>query len=345
MELNSGNFLFRHVKFRIDIQNWFNLTVSEFNIMGERSKAFMINGGAGRVLCSIPALEKYYEETGDENFIIVCEGGTELYKGHPVLDPRTYDIWHKNLFHEKIKDRDIITLEPYRIWEYYNQKASLSQAFDIEINGKGIRELQKPKLILSNAETGQGIELAEEIRKKLKKEKIAVIQPFGRNVQLIGGIPSDATGRSFDFNNTISLIKKLQKEGFAVVLFSDIGIDTCQLELKEDIAQPKNITLRQWASLLKQCNLFLGCDSVGQHLCNALDIPAVAVFGSTYPINVSYPETDTFRVVDLGENSRRYSPIRITQDEYIDRCNERLMYMTDEIEDYVLGECKKATAK
>ncbi len=49
-----------------------------------RSKAFFVNGGAGRVLCSIPAFEKYEEESGDEDFIIVCEGGMELYKGHPT---------------------------------------------------------------------------------------------------------------------------------------------------------------------------------------------------------------------------------------------------------------------
>ena len=49
--------------------------------MTERAKAFFINGGAGRVICSIPALEKYAEETS-KNFIIVCEGGTDFYKGH-----------------------------------------------------------------------------------------------------------------------------------------------------------------------------------------------------------------------------------------------------------------------
>lgn len=313
--------------------------------MSERSKAFMINGGAGRVLCSIPALEKYYEETKDENFIVVCEGGTELYKGHPLLDARTYDIWHKNLFHEKIKERDIITLEPYRIWEYYNQKVSLAQAFDIQINAKGIRELPKSKLVLSKSEIAQGLELVEEIKCKLKKEKVVVLQPFGRNVQLSAGVPTDSTGRSFDFTNTISLIKKLQKDGFAVVLFSEISIDTGKLNLKEEIAHPKNINLRQWAAIMKHSNLFLGCDSVGQHLSHTLDVPSVAVFGSTYPINVSYPETNRFRVVDLGVNERKYSAIRITQDEHIDRANEQLMYMTDDIEDYVLGECKKATAK
>jgi len=104
--------------------------------MEQRSKAFFLNGGAGRMLCSIPAFEKYEQESGDKDFIIICEGGTDVFKGHPTLDARTYDVWHKHLFLEKIKDRDIVSPEPYRIWEYYNQKCSIAQAFDIEIKVK-----------------------------------------------------------------------------------------------------------------------------------------------------------------------------------------------------------------
>ena len=87
-----------------------------------RSKAFFVNGGYGRVVSSIPAFELYAKESNDDDFIIVCEGGTDAFKGHPDLDHRAYDNWHKNLFQEKLKDRDIISPEPYRIWEYYNQK-------------------------------------------------------------------------------------------------------------------------------------------------------------------------------------------------------------------------------
>ena len=47
--------------------------------MTMRSKAFFINGGAGRVICSIPALEKYAENHDD--FIIVAEGGMNFFKG------------------------------------------------------------------------------------------------------------------------------------------------------------------------------------------------------------------------------------------------------------------------
>ena len=147
-----------------------------------RSKAFFINGGAGRMISSVPAFEKYLEESDDKDFIIVCEGGTDVFKGHPKLDDRAYDIWHKGLFKDYLKNREIVTTEPYRVWEYYNQQCSIAQAFDTQINNKGIRELPKPTLRLSKDELLHGRSIVNEVKKKLKKEKLVVFQPFGRGV-------------------------------------------------------------------------------------------------------------------------------------------------------------------
>ena len=47
----------------------------------KRSSAIFINGGAGRVIASIPALEKFKEENPDDEFVVVCEGGVDFYKG------------------------------------------------------------------------------------------------------------------------------------------------------------------------------------------------------------------------------------------------------------------------
>jgi ADP-heptose:LPS heptosyltransferase len=305
-----------------------------------RSKAFFMNGGAGRVICSIPALEKYAEESNDKDFIIVCEGGTEFYKGHPLLDSRAYDSWQKNIFQDKLKDMELVSPEPYRVWEYFNQKCSLAQAFDIEINSAPVRDLPIPNLALSREEELSGLNIITEVKTGLKKDKIVVIQPFGRSVGEQNGILSDPSGRSFEHDSVISLIQKLQKDNWGVILMSELKIDTKQTELQEDIAQPDGATLRDWAAIIKGADLFLGCDSVGQHVSHSLNVPTVSVLGSTYPINVSYPETNRFKVIDLGEGSRRYSPIRIVQDESVDRANERLMFMTPEIEDYVMDTVK-----
>lgn len=301
-----------------------------------RSKAFFINGGAGRVICSIPALEKYEEESGDKDFIIVCEGGTDLYKGHPTLDDRTYDIWHKNLFKEKIRDKDVISPEPYRIWEYYNQKCSLSQAFDIEINQKGIRELPKPNLFLSKEEFLTGRQIVGEIKKTLKKDKVIVFQPFGRGIQYIDESFVDPTSRSIEYKDVKSLIRKLQENGYAVIMMSEIKLDLRAEKYKDDVAAPENIGLRQWASIIKYSDHFFGCDSVGQHLAYAMNKPTTVVFGSTYPINVSYPNVPTFNILDMGEDTREYSPIRITMDERVDRKHENIMSMTPQIQEYII---------
>ena len=64
-----------------------------------RSKAFFVNGGAGRVISSIPAFEKYAETHDD--FIIVCEGVTDFFKGHPKLIIR-YMITGTKIFSKNI---------------------------------------------------------------------------------------------------------------------------------------------------------------------------------------------------------------------------------------------------
>ena len=57
--------------------------------------------------------------------------------------------------------------------------------------------------------------------------------------------------------------------------------------------------------------------------------PATVVIGSTFPENISYPETSRFTVIDNGVGKRKYSPIRLTMDLCGDRHNEDLMVLDD----------------
>jgi len=300
-----------------------------------RSKAFFINGGAGRVICSIPALEKYAEESGDNEFVIICEGGMDMYKGHPELHARCYDNWHKDLFEEKLKDKDIVSPEPYRIWEYYNQKCNLNQAFDIAINNKGIRDLQPPKLYLNIEEELAGKNLIAEVKEVTKKDKLIVIQPFGRGIQQVGNFIADPSSRSIEFVNLVQFIKKLSAN-YGIILMSEMQFNFEAEGIDFPVAQPKDINLRQWAGIIKEANYFFGCDSVGQHIAYSFDKPATVIIGSTFAENISYPDNEKFDIQDMGEGKRTYDPIRIMPDDHANRTNDKIMLMNEPIIDVIV---------
>jgi|TARA_B100001094_G_scaffold324210_1_gene376441 ADP-heptose:LPS heptosyltransferase len=301
----------------------------------KRNSAIFINGGAGRVIASIPALEKFQEENPDNDFVIVCEGGTDFFKGHKSLYARVYDHWHKGLFQDKLKERELVTPEPYRVWEYYNQKCSIAQAYDIAINNKGLRTLQKPKITLNKEEMIFGKKLVDEVKEKTKKDKVVVFQPFGRTTQHENGMISDFSGRSFEAENSVSIVKKLSKK-FGVIHMAEFGIDFAKHGIKDAVASPMGADLRHWCGIISNADYFLGCDSSGQHMVHALDKKCTVVIGSTFPINVSYPDDENFDILDMGEGARTYSPIRVTTDEYADRTNDGVMAMNDKVESIII---------
>jgi ADP-heptose:LPS heptosyltransferase len=289
------------------------------------------------MISSVPAFEKYLEESDDKDFIIVCEGGTDVFKGHPKLDDRAYDIWHKGLFKDYLKNREIVTTEPYRVWEYYNQQCSIAQAFDIQVNNKGLRELPKPTLRLSKDELLQGRSIVNEVKKKLKKEKLVVFQPFGRGVEYIDETLIDRTARSFELKDVKAIIKKLQQNDYAVIMMSEFKTDMTDVKLKDEVAMPENVNVRVWSAIIKYADHFLGCDSLGQHLAYSMETESTIITGSTYPINVSYPDCSYFEILDMGEIHREYDPIRILPDERVNRMNENIMSMTDSITTLVVN--------
>jgi ADP-heptose:LPS heptosyltransferase len=293
----------------------------------KRSTAFFINGGAGRVVTSIPAFELYEKENPDDDFIIVCEGGMDFYKGHPTLHKRAYDTWHKGLFEQFIKDRDCVSPEPYRIWEYYNQQCSIAQAFDIEINKKGIRDMPAPTIHLNKSELGQGKGIVEEVRAVTGFDKIIVVQPFGRGVEesLI-----DTTSRSFRVEDMLALCNQLKQE-YGIIIMAEHQLNLYEENENETpLAQPQIPDLRIWSGVIKEADHFLGCDSVGQHVAKALSTPATVVTGSTFPINTSYLNDKDVTVFDIGDGRRVYSPIRASMEEEPDRVNDKAMNMSNE---------------
>ena len=53
-------------------------------------------------------------------------------------------------------------------------------------------------------------------------------------------------------------------------------------------------------------------------MAKALGTTCTSVIGSTYPTNISHSIPD-FDIIDLGEGKRKFSPIRLTMEEEVER--------------------------
>lgn len=293
-------------------------------------KVVFVNGGAGRVLCSIPALEEL--DRRGELAGIVCEGGMEAFMGHPTLQDKAWDVNHKGLFENLIKDNVCISAEPYRDYEYYNQRSSLQQSFWWEILGERTDKNHKPTFVLSKAEEMAAVGIMSQVRQTGQKEKTIVIQPFGRSSQMGPGVVFDPSSRSIEQSAFIDIVGELSKD-YNMVYMGEHKLDVVNLPL----FQPNEpVPFRVWAAVIEASDYFIGCDSVGQHLAYAFNIPGSVILGSTFSVNVSYPEY--FNIIEKKDAVKTYSPIRLAgfASEEADRKNDTLMdFSKEEIKEII----------
>jgi ADP-heptose:LPS heptosyltransferase len=286
-----------------------------------KRKVFYIDGGAGRVIAAIHALEKYAKLHPDEDWGVLIGGWDSLVWGNPLLQNRTYNPDTKGIFDLYLKDSNIITPEPYRVNGYFNQKLSLAEAFDEEINQTtDHKDLATPKLILNkNEEKTAANVIADAKQQHGQKPITVVIQPFGRSARVDRGDVIDDSSRSLDHKSYLSLVKKLSTK-YTVILFAEnqffIPEDTYTFKLQTD--------LRGWAGIVEGADYFVGCDSVGQHMARAFDKPGTVIVGSTFAINTTYP--DYFKIYEKS-GQKKYSPIRICglDSHLADRLNDSFM--------------------
>lgn len=290
---------------------------------------FIINGGAGRVITAIPALEKYAKLNPDDDFKLVVYGWESLYWSHPLLQEKTFSAGQKGLFESIIRDNLTICPEPYLTYGYYNQELSLADAFDQEINKTHDHtDLGKPNLYLSTYERTSIKRIIGEYKEQTKKNKVVVIQPYGSGLQMLNGRPFDSSHRSMDVDQYLTLVNSLSNDCL-VFFFGNQDFrhpgDTVSVNL-----QHFNPDLRMFMALISECDYFIGCDSVGQHMARAFDKPGSIFMGSTFEKNVSYP--DHFRILRKTDQAPRYNPIRLpgVDAEFVDRLNDGIMNFSDE---------------
>lgn len=286
-----------------------------------KRKVFYIDGGAGRVIAAIPALEKYARLHPKEDWGVVIAGWDALYWGHPILQERTYSADTKGLFNNFLKDSVIETPEPYRVSGYFTQKLSLAEAFDEEINRtEDHSDLGVPSMVINKAEEKMAVNVIADVKQQQGKQITIVIQPFGRSARVDRTDILDDSSRSLEPKAYLALIKKLAVK-YNIIFFGEQNMavpdDTISFKMQTD--------LRGWAALIDSCDYFIGCDSVGQHMARAFNKPGTVIIGSTFAINTTYP--DFFQIVEKAGIEKVYSPIRISglDSHLADRLNDRCM--------------------
>ena len=295
----------------------------------ERKKVFHLDGGAGRVICALPALEKYAKKNPDKDFSILIGGWDNLTYGNRLLQDKTYSMDVKGIFNLLIKDNQIIHPEPYLLWEYYNQKCSLVEGFDKIINDTDDHsDLEPPKLYLSKAEEKSAANLVAQVEAKQNKSNTIVIQPFGRSARVDNGDIIDDSTRSLEQDVYQKLVKKLSQK--YNIIFMGEGEFAQAISQEDSISEKPQGDLRMWAAIIEASDYFIGCDSLGQHMARAFDKPGSVIMGSTYAENVSYP--DWFNIIENEDIPKTYSPIRACgfDSHLADRLNDGLMDFSDD---------------
>lgn len=295
------------------------------------NKTFIINGGAGRVIAAVPALEKYARLNPDDDFQVIVHGWESLFWSHPLLQNRTFSVGQKGLFDHVVKNNKVVCPEPYYVNGYYNQKLSLAEAFDEEINQTDDHsDLEPPKLYISSFERQNILRIINEEKQKRGKSKVLVIQPYGSGMGIVNNRPFDNSNRSLDVDDYLKLVKQITKDNQDVLVFyfgdgqyrhpaDDISVDLTGMP----------VDLRFFLSLISECDYFVGCDSVGQHMARATGKEGLVVMGATSDINVTYP--DYFTIYRNKDRKPVYNPIRLTgvDGEFADRSNDGIMNFTD----------------
>ena len=287
---------------------------------------FWIDGGAGRAICAIPALLKYNRLNPDNDWCVLVATWDFLYWGIPELQDKAYGIDTKGIFDNVVKNADrIITPEPYRNPAYFRQEISLAEAFDREINNTTDHsDLGAPQMIFNTAETVVAQNTIKDLKNAQKRNKTVIFQPFGRGAKLERDQQIfDEESRSLSSKDYLFLVRKLAQK-YNMIFFGEP-----EFQLQQDtFAQKYTCDLRQWAALIKECDYFIGCDSVGQHMARAVGTPGTVIIGSTFAVNTSYP--NYFNIIDKGTH-KKYSPIRITGLDTMlsNRLNEKSMRFSD----------------
>ena len=312
-------------------------------------KTVLVDGGIGRVICSIPAIEEYAKT----NEVVVVTSYPEAYLNKTNV--KVYNINHQHLWEDIIRHTELLHPEPYWDYEYYTQQTHLIQSFYKTLGLKIPKILPRPHIKLQQQEIDWAKDLVNKYKKEKGKTKFIVFQPFGAAARYHGTgvmqgqpLPEDTkvvdeTNRSLPLS-TAKIIEKNLQQDHTVLVMSHLT----PVMLNQPNGQQQPLSLRQWMAIISQADYVIGIDSCAQHLAYAFNIPGFFVYGGTYQENLAYKEHVTWAKKGFPHE---YNPIRLPSNPMmaiptynegaIDLCGQEEQHLNTLIKDWLLKQVSK----
>lgn len=290
---------------------------------------FLLSGGAGRIICAVPALEKYHKLNPNDDFKVLVPAWDMLFWSNPILQDRTFEANQKGNFDLHVKNNQLISPEPYFHFKFYTQQIHLTESFDELINNTEDHSDLKHSnyLYLTELEKTHAKKNINYYKTFKQKNKVIVFQPFGSSVEVVEENLIDQTNRSLSRKSYFEIVKKLSQHA-AIVYMGPQQFrsqeDDISIYLNDD-----PYYIRNMIATISECDYFVGIDSLGQHIAKSFNVPGLVLMGGTDERNISYP--NHFKIYRKRDVIPNYIPMRIsdTDSNYANRINDGAMDLSE----------------
>lgn len=248
------------------------------------NKIIHVDGGIGRVIASIPALEALVQV---EPFTHILTPYPELFYNSPMIKqanlvPNNISNWA--FWENYVEYGNYIKPEPYHNHLFYNGHLDLGHAFyrillDTYIGEEdgvpGWKDLWTgPNLYLSDNEKVTAKAIRANALKAKNANKLVVMQAFGSQAKLEGSQVVDHSGRSLSTSQTEYILNKLAPHKIAVIFRG-------HLTMNHPIVQVEAEGVRTSVMCASVADAVVSVDTATLHFGAALRKPLVQLFGPT----------------------------------------------------------------
>ena len=271
-----------------------------------------IDGGIGRVLCAVPALEKLSELRK----VSVLTSFPEVFMHNPKIY-KTYSLNREYLWDDVIKHGHFLFPEPYFNHLYYNQIHHLMQSFNFLLTGDA-GHVSTPNLYLTEDEKAWASNFMEMRKQEFPGKDVVLLQCFGSTAMLgEGGTTQDPTHRSLPSYAADAICRNT----------NHLYVNISHIPMDYSNVWQQQFTLRQLFALAAHCDFVISIDSCLSHIGAAFGKRGLVFFGGTFPQNLSYP---SYRVIQREGYPKHYHPNRFSG--FVDENQDALSFDTGELD-------------